>query len=68
MLQNKCFIHLCQIMTKQILSKVVEFCSNGNTKDALSYFENIYENQTSILLIRMFVNHFKLIERIFVTY
>jgi len=47
------------------LSKVVESCSNGNPSYALSYFENIYENQnTTIALIRMFVSHYKLIERI----
>ena len=47
------------------LSKIVESCSKGNPSYALSYFEKIYENQnTSIALIRMFVNHFKLIERI----
>ena len=47
------------------LNKVVESCSNGNPRNALIYFENIYENQsTTITLIRMFVNHFKLIEKI----
>ena len=47
------------------LNKVVENCSNGNPREALTIFENIYENQTtSITLIRMFVNHFKLIEKI----
>tara|TARA_Y100001947_G_C10322395_1_gene296788 strand:- start:107 stop:1147 length:1041 start_codon:yes stop_codon:yes gene_type:complete len=47
------------------LNKVVEYCTNGNISEALMYFENIYENQgTSISLIRMFVNHFKLIEKI----
>ena len=47
------------------LNKIIENCSNGNTSVALSAFENTYENQTtSITLIRMFVNHFKLIEKI----
>ena len=47
------------------LNKIIENCSNGNPRDALTSFENIYENQsTSITLIRMFVNHFKLIEKI----
>ena len=47
------------------LNKVIENCSNGNPSEALSIFENIYENQsTSVTIIRMFVNHFKLIERI----
>ncbi len=47
------------------LNKVIENCSNGKPRDALTSFENIYENQsTTIALIRMFVNHFKLIERI----
>ncbi len=47
------------------LNKVVENCSNGNPSEALTIFENIYDNQsTSITLIRMFVNHFKLIEKI----
>ena len=47
------------------LNKVVENCSNGNPSDALTSFENIYENQsTTITLIRMFVSHFKLIEKI----
>ena len=49
------------------LNKVIENCSNGNPSEALSYFENIYENQsTSIALIRMFVNKFKLIEKILI--
>ncbi len=47
------------------LNKVIENCSNGKPLDALISFENIYENQsTTITLIRLFVNHFKLIERI----
>ena len=47
------------------LNKIIENCSNGNPSEALVAFENIYENQsTSITLIRMFVNHFKLIEKI----
>ena len=47
------------------LNKVIENCSNGNPRNALTTFENIYDNQsTSITLIRMFVNHFKLIEKI----
>jgi len=47
------------------LNKVVENCSNGNSRDALTSFENMYENQsTTITLIRMFVSHFKLIEKI----
>ena len=47
------------------LNKIIENCSNGNTSVALADFENTYENQTtSITLIRMFVNHFKLIEKI----
>jgi len=51
------------------LNQVIENCSNGKPRDALTSFENIYENQsTTINLIRMFVNHFKLIEKIFVTF
>ena len=51
------------------LNKVIENCSNGNPGDALTIFENIYENKsTSITLIRMFVNHFKLIEKILLLY
>ena len=47
------------------LDKIVQNCSSGNSRDALATFEKIYENQnTSIALIRMFVNHFKLIENI----
>ena len=47
------------------LNKIIENCSNGNTSVALADFENTYENQTtSITLIRMFANHFKLIEKI----
>ena len=47
------------------LNIIIENCSNGNPSEALIAFENIYENQsTSITLIRMFVNHFKLIEKI----
>ena len=47
------------------LNKVIENCSNGKPRDALTSFENIYDNQsTTITLIRMFVNHFKLIEKI----
>ena len=47
------------------LNKIIENCSNGNPKEAITIFENIYENQTtSITLIRMFFNHFKLIEKV----
>lgn len=47
------------------LNKVIENCSNGNSSKALTIFENIYENQgTSVTIIRMFANHFKLLERI----
>ena len=46
-------------------NKIIEFCTNGNPKSALYYFENFYENQsTTITIIRMFMNHFKLIEKI----
>ncbi len=46
-------------------NKIIENCANGHPRDALTSFENIYESQsTSITLIRMFVNHFKLIEKI----
>ena len=46
-------------------NKVIEYCANGNVSDALNYFERIYDNQSSsITLIRMFVNHFKLIEKV----
>ena len=46
-------------------NKVVEYCVNGNVSDSLNYFERIYDNQSSsITLIRMFVSHFKLIEKI----
>ncbi len=45
--------------------KIIENCSNGKPKEAITIFENIYENQaTSMTLIRMFLNHFKLIEKI----
>ena len=48
-------------------NKVIECCTNGKANDALSCYQNIYENQsTSITLIRMFVNHFKLIEKILI--
>ncbi len=44
--------------------KIVEYCTSGNPRRALVYFNNIYENQnTTITLIRVFVNHFKLIEK-----
>ena len=47
------------------LNKVIEYCSNGNISNALTYFENFYENQnTTITLLRMFVSHFKLIEKV----
>ncbi len=47
------------------LNKIIENCSNGNPREAITIFENIYENQTtSMTLIRMFFNHFKLIERV----
>ncbi len=46
-------------------NKVIEYCTNGNVRYALNSFENVYENQnSSMILIRMFVNHFKLIEKI----
>ena len=50
-------------------NKVIENCSYGNSSKALTIFENIYENQaTSITIIRMFVNHFKLLERILLNF
>ena len=50
-------------------NKIIENCSNGNPKEAITNFENIYENQTtSMTLIRMFLNHFKLIEKILLLY
>ena len=46
-------------------NKIIETCSNGNPREAITIFENIYENQTtSMTLIRMFFNHFKLIEKV----
>ena len=46
-------------------NKIIENCSNGNPREAITIFENIYENQTtSMTLIRMFFNHFKLIEKV----
>ena len=62
--EEKIFILLSQ--NDEInLNKIIEDCSNGNVSDALTAFENIYENQsTSVTLIRMFVNHFKAIEKI----
>ncbi len=46
-------------------TKIIENCSNGNSREAITIFENIYENQTtSMTLIRMFFNHFKLIEKV----
>ena len=46
-------------------NKVVEYCVNGNVSASLNYFERIYDNQSSsITLIKMFVSHFKLIEKI----
>lgn len=46
-------------------NKVVEYCTNGDVTNALNYFEIFYDNQSSsITLIRMFANHFKLIEKI----
>ena len=47
------------------LDKVVRYCTDGYPYNALSFFDRIYENQsTSITLIRMFTTHFKLIEKI----
>ena len=47
------------------LNKIIENCSNGNSREAITIFENIYANQTtSISIIRMFFNHFKLIEKV----
>ena len=47
------------------LNKVIEYCTTGNVRYALNTFESVYDNQSSsITLIRMFVNHFKLIEKI----
>ena len=47
------------------LNKIIENCSNGNPREAIRIFENIYENQmTSMTLIRMFFNHFKLLEKV----
>ena len=57
--------NLISKMTDVNFNKVVEYCTNGNVNDALNYFERIYDNQNSgITLIRLFTNHFKLIEKI----
>ena len=45
--------------------KILEYCTKGNPERALAYYNNFYENQsTTITLIRIFVNHFKLIEKL----
>lgn len=47
------------------LNRIIEKCANGNPSEALKSFESIYESQSSnIALIRLFVNHFRLIEKI----
>ena len=47
------------------LNKVVYSCSKGQTKESLFYLDKIYEKtNNNIILIRMFVKHFKTIEKI----
>ena len=49
------------------LSKIVNLCLNGQTKESLFYLEKIYEKSNSnIILIRLFGKQFKTIEKILI--
>ncbi len=52
----------------QNLNKIVNFCISGNVSKSLFYLDKAYENlNTSIILVRSFVKHFRLIDRILLT-
>ena len=47
------------------LNKVIQLCSSGKIQETLFYLDKIYENSnTAISITRLFVKHFKVIEKI----
>ena len=47
------------------LNKIIQLCSSGNIQEALFSLDKIYENSsTAISLTRLFVKHFRIIEKI----
>ena len=47
------------------INKIISFCVSGNPHNALLYLDKIYDkSNTSIILTKSFIKHFKLIEKI----
>ena len=47
------------------INKIINFCVSGNPNEALLYLDKIYDkSNTSIILTKSFIKHFKLIEKI----
>ena len=47
------------------INKIINFCVSGNPHKALLYLDKIYDkSNTSIILTKSFIKHFKLIEKI----
>jgi DNA polymerase III subunit delta len=50
------------------LNKIIQLCSTGKIQDALFSFDKVYENSsTAINITRLFIKHFKMIEKILLT-
>ena len=47
------------------LNKIIQLCSSGKIQEALMYLDKIYDNSsTAINITRLFVKHFKIIEKV----
>mgnify|MGYP001211597800 FL=1 len=47
------------------INKIINFCVSGNPQEALIYLDKIYDkSNTSIILTKSFIKHFKLMEKI----
>lgn len=47
------------------INKIINFCVSGNPQEALLYLDKIYDkSNTTIILTKNFIKHFKLIEKI----
>ena len=50
------------------LNKIIQLCSTGKIQDALFSLDKVYENSsTAINITRLFIKHFKMIEKILLT-
>ena len=50
------------------LNKIIQLCSTGKVQDALFSLDKVYENSsTAINITRLFIKHFKMIEKILLT-